>query len=674
MQLILLLLALVAALFGALSGNTGGLVLAAFCIFLSASGLVQRTTAEQESQLARGIERLAGEPWFLLMVAALLFAGSAALLAGQDPFNRSNGFLWLLSLLLILAAGWLHDRSIAVEGRPILYAHLTWDRLDWLAVGVLSVVALVLRLYRLGDFLPAMSGDEGEMGLLALHALRGTGGFDSPQPLPFFSTAFLDHPTLFHYVQAGALWLFGETLSGLRLLSVIVGALCVPLLYLVARAGWGRAAALTAGWLLAISHLPIHYSRIALNNIESVWFMIALVLLLFLVRGERDAAGTNEANAGSTPDGAPPRILSYVLIGLVIGLSQYFYYGSRLLPVVAVAAFLYLWRARQIVWVQLITVVVAGAVAFGPLALYYTRNSAGFVNRMRGINVFSEEGLVHTLGPDARWPADMPRLFWVQVTRNVDFFVDSGDRSAFYLADLPAFDPVSVLLFWVGLGLAAARVRRFHELILFSWLVLGTLLAGVLTNDAPNGPRLLLVLPAAYLMAGLTVQQLFDFTVRHSLVTVRKGMTWVGAGVAVALCVFHFRTYFVVYAHFAAQSIPINIAHDMVTAGDSYRSYLFGAPYLFADYGVMRFVARDTERHDAVTLADLPLPADGADDGKGLLIFALPHSLATLDQVERRYPGGVRRVHLNDDGDLLYATYRLDPGAMADHATGAVTR
>lgn len=671
MQLLLLLIGLVSGVIGAFGGNIGGLLVAACCIFWATSGLARRAPGEEEDRLARRLDRLAGEPWFLSMAAALLVAGSASLLAQQDPSNRYSVYLWLGGLVLVLLAGWLHDRTTRLAHPNTRRTRLDWDRLDWLSIALLAVVALALRLHRLNDFLPAMSGDEGEMGLLALHALWGTGGIDSLRPLPLFSTAFLDHPTLFHYVQAGAMWLFGETLTGLRLLSILVGTLCAPLLYAVARLGWGRAAALTAGWLIAVSHLSIHYSRIALNNIESVWFMVAMVLLFFWVYQKH---GPDEAASNApTPDAAPrPVIAPYVLIGLVIGLSQYFYYGSRLLPVVAAVALFYLWRAGRVVLVQLVVLVAAVVVAVGPLALHYTRNLAGFVNRMRGVSVFSQEGLAHTLGPDASWPADLPRLFWFQLARNIEFFVDGGDRSSFYLADLPVFDPVTVLLFWIGLGLAVARVRRFHEWVLLGWLGLGILLAGVLTTDAPNGPRLLLVLPAVYLLAGLTVQRVFDFIVHHDLVTLRKGVTWVGAGVAIALSLFHYRAYFVTYAHFAAHSVPINIAHDMASAGDRYRSYLFGAPNLFADYGVMRFVARDADRNDALQMADLP--TSGGAGGKGLLVIALANQLDTLDEVERHYPGGVRQVHFNVNGEPIYATYRIEPGAIANRPASSSTQ
>ena len=238
-------------------------------------------------------------------------------------------------------------------------------------VVALTLLALALRLYQLGAFLPPMHGDEGEMGLLAFLARYGPASGLSPQPLPPFSTAFLDHPTLFHYLQVLPLLLFGDTITALRTLSAVVGALCAPLIYLVGRLGWGRIAGFTAGWLLAVSHLHIHYSRIALNNIETVWFVILLIALLALLyetqqhQGSSRSAGVarlcavgpacradgaifsypahhDRTSAASSPLSIPPLTL-LIAIGLVTGLGQYFYFGSRLMPILAAILLFVLW-------------------------------------------------------------------------------------------------------------------------------------------------------------------------------------------------------------------------------------------------------------------------------------------------------------------------------------------
>ena len=153
---------------------------------------------------------------------------------------------------------------------------------DWLAVLVLTPVALGLRIYRLDKGLPYMHGDEGEMGQLARLAVYGPAPGRGDLPLPFFRTGFLDHPTLFHYIQGWFLLWFGNTEYSLKLLSAVAGALCAPVLYAAGRVGWGWMAGLAAGWLIAVSHLHIQFSRLALNNIESVLFAAGFVLLALL--------------------------------------------------------------------------------------------------------------------------------------------------------------------------------------------------------------------------------------------------------------------------------------------------------------------------------------------------------------------------------------------------------
>jgi len=335
-QLLLFCIAICAGIYGAISGNLVSLITATIATLLAANNLFGRLAYQQESQqmLAANVKRYR---WLILTISAIFLASLATRQFLQDPFDFTSGYLWLAGLLVIVIAGILHDRQLkqseslpqnGEDGKASPRMPI-FDRLDWLIVGAITGVALALRLYRLNDFLPTMHGDEGEMGMLALLALHGPTSGISPMPLPLFTTAFLDHPTLFHYFQAGAMWLFGESLTGLRTLSAIFGALCVPVVYGIGRIGWGRVAGIAAGWLLAISHLHIQYSRIALNNIETVWFM-AFFILMLLLAAERTCRVQTLAVDGNTQRGqliGP--LVPYIWAGLAMGFSQYFYYGSR---------------------------------------------------------------------------------------------------------------------------------------------------------------------------------------------------------------------------------------------------------------------------------------------------------------------------------------------------------
>lgn len=643
----LLLLALLSATYGAIVGNFGGLGIGALLMLLAFSGFVKPASQQDFTRMKQ-----LSAPWVLALVAALLCSAIATWEAKQDAFSRGSGYLWLGALLLTILAGILHDYSSKAHvataenettaDQPVQTQQPGWDRWDWLAMIGLTGVALWLRLYRLDGFLPALHGDEGEMGLLALLALHGPASGLSPNPLPFFGTGFLDHPTLFHYVQASALWLFGETETSLRMLSAIFGAACAPLLYSIGRRGWGRVAGLAAGWLLAVSHLHIHYSRIALNNIETVWCII-LFILLFTLLYERQT----------------PSLLLAIGLGLTIGLSQYFYYGSRLLPILAVPFLLYLGWTKRISGTQFAGLILAALIAYLPLLSFYSQNLPTFVNRTRGVSILNPEALSRTLGPNAVWPHDIPALLWEQTKRTFNFFINGGDHSAFYLADILAFDRLTVLFFWLGLGLVLGRIHRFQEFMAATWFGVGILLASILTQDAPNGPRLIVVVSAVYLIGGVFVQQAYTFLGNIWPQHTRWIGLCTGSGLAAILLYLNFTAYFVTYVHLMPNLTAISIAHEMEDSHAQFRAFLFGEPQLSVNYGTLRFVARDADKYDLATAQDAPPLVASKAAQQGLLFIALPNHKAELVEIEHLYPNGNERSHQNHLGDLLYLTYRI---------------
>ena len=126
-------------------------------------------------------------------------------------------------------------------------------------------------------------------------------------------TDFLDHPTLFHYLQALSIKLFGQSISGLRMVSVIFGALCVPALYVAGRLSYGRFAGLIAASFIAFAHVHIHFSRIGLNNIHSVFMVI--VLFIFVLWCDRALKHPDDQRA----------LTPWFLVGLITGLAPVSY-------------------------------------------------------------------------------------------------------------------------------------------------------------------------------------------------------------------------------------------------------------------------------------------------------------------------------------------------------------
>ena len=111
------------------------------------------------------------------------------------------------------------------------------------------LLAAALRTLRLG-FQP-LWWDEGYSVWFATHPLAEMAAF----------TAQDIHPPFYYALLHGWAALLGTGPAALRLLSVIIGVVTIPLLYLVARRMLSARAALLATLLLTISPLHVYYSQ-----------------------------------------------------------------------------------------------------------------------------------------------------------------------------------------------------------------------------------------------------------------------------------------------------------------------------------------------------------------------------------------------------------------------------
>lgn len=566
------------------------------------------------------LPRMAGHSG--LLIGALLLSAITCVLAFQDFEDPVINLLWPMAMIMYLIAALRFDRATP--------AQVTVTRRDnkFLKKHVLVIpiilIAFALRFYDL-ETLPPLHGDEGEMGLAALKVLEN-------QAPPLTAVGWLDHPALFHYLQAGPVAIFGRTGLALRILSVVAGVLCVPLIYKLGRRGWGIVAGLGAAWLLAVSHLHVHFSRIGLNNIDSTLAMLLFLTLITRIR--------------------PNRVTLLAVSGLVVGLAQYLYYGSRVIPLIAAVLLFVFWHKKMVDVKQLAVFGLGVLIAYVPLGTFYVTHPDAFVSRSRGVFVMSEQNVKHTIQSDeASLPRDLVPLLKEQANRNLNFFVKGGDRSAFYSPSIPGFDLVTSTLFWLGLGLALTRLRRYHEIALLIWLGLGLLFGGMLTNDAPNAPRLLIVIPAVFLLGGILLER-----AGRLLSLYPQRLKGLALGLVLALTgFFNLKIYF---HDFVSDLPPRNfdsdsIAREIKTAGPAEDIFLLGQPHLSVKYGTIHFLAGDNAT-DLAAPADIPAP-----NGRGLLVIALPDQVDGLEAIEQRIPGGILRTRVNPRNDPIYTVYHV---------------
>ena len=358
------------------------------------------------------------------------------------------------------------------------------------------------------------------------------------------------------------------------------------------------------------------------------------------------------------------RLSLFVAMGLLMGVSQYFYYGSRLIPVVALPVLLLLSASRRMRLVHWLGVGMAIFVSYWPLFAFYLGNWASFLNRAAGVSILRPDAVGHALGPGAVWPDAIPALLLHQAQNVLGFFVRDGDRSAFYAAELPAFDPVTVLLFWLGIGVLIAQWRRFAAQTVLLYLALGIVLAGVLTNDTPNAPRLIVIVPALFLACGVAVQKSFELLQQLW----PRQQRWLAAGFGMLLVATTFPSnydaYFNRFWGMQRQALMTVAAQQMQQAAPKYRTYFLGAPQLFVENGVIRFIAEGAEKVNVLDDAELGQDIHAAGEpgqAQGALFVVLPHRFAAWEALRAELPPGEEKAFYDTRGELLLKTYRVEP-------------
>jgi uncharacterized membrane protein len=561
---------------------------------------------------------------------------------------------WLVAIGALIGFGLSLDRLTLADlwsgVRPLFSRH---HRPEVGSVLAIMAVALILRVYDL-EWLPAfVHGDEGEMGKIALSILAG-------DRVPFFKTAPFWGPTYpFNYVQAFVLWLSGASVASLRVVSVLSGVLMIPVVYGLGRVGWGPAAAALACWLMAVSHLHNHYSRLA-QIFMSATLLSAITMLLLAVaasRAERRAAAI-AAGTETRPSRVGVGIWTLLIgAGAMAGISQHIYHSTRVVPIIAGPLLLYMLYRGWIGRWHIAAFGFAFLVLYAPLGVFYLESPGDFTVRLREVSAFQDWYVRDLFGQDASLPRALPLLLVEQIRRTMHLLMRSGDLSGFYSGSIPTFDVVTAALAWLGLGAAVIRIRRYHELALLVWFAMGLFFGSVTTLGAQNAHRVLIVTPAVFLLGAIALTRAWEVFRATPL----RRFEWlaVPGGTALALWMLaaNVGAYFYEYAPRAENVASTYMAREMRLEPDRYRYYFLTSPHFDPNHGSVRYVAYGIQAENLKRAADFKPP----NDGRGILVLALEDHVEDLRAIQALVPGGEEQRITSPTGRLLYLAYRVPP-------------
>ncbi len=501
-------------------------------------------------------------------------------------------------------------------------------------VVLLTIVAGVLRIYRLTEVPGGLHGDEALTGLDALRVVKegwigpyvGSALGQTTGPLYFTALVFaLSKPTVFT----------------LHLSMALFGVATIPAAYLLMRIGFGRWVALFAAVALTFSYWHLFYSRSAFMLISTpLMTTLAAAAILMALRS--------------------PARWAWLIAGVLLGLGVHSYNGYLMFLVVVAVLFgvvALLDRSNLKLYVGRAAVLAIGFFAAAlPLIHFAYSNPEFYSQRFRIASVLRESRIQAAQTPGERIGYFADRA-WDAATLplrhpEVDHVDGMGGRGA--------MDPILGLLAYAGLAIAVVKWRSPpHLLLALAFLFgLGVLLLG--RENVGEFRRTFIIVPFVYGLAGVAVVAGGQWVARTLGARGRLIAYAGGTVILAAAAVFNTWTYFgsiVQEEHmdwvYASDLVDaLDAAHELDDPG---RIYFYSARWSY-DYETRRFLYPDTPGIDRSNeFGEYSL--DRLDDGPATYVLLPPYA-KEIDTLREKYPGGEAVEEYDARGARRYGIYR----------------
>lgn len=592
-----------------------------------ATGLLLRQSEKIYQRFERVIDRLAG--WFgvlpwqaLLLTLSPAFIVLGAIGAGFAQRMYSPVFAvisWLAGIALILLGGYeREEEKPRISRKTILFA------------GGIALFAFLFRGIGTGVFPIILTGDEGSAGIGARDFV--TGNWDN-----IFIAGWFSFPSFFSFIQSLSIRLFGETTEALRIPSAIAGALTVAAVYLCGKAMFSERAGRFAALALAALHFHIHFSRLGLNNIwDGLGYTLTLGALWY--------------------GWARDRRLAYLLGGLALGFSQYFYVTSRGLFGILIACMILAFLSQRNRFYRsaphfVLTFVTALAVVF-PLARYYIHEPNQFLAPFARVSSLNEQtdGSIEKISE--------------QIAVGLQAYT-AAHLQNWYKPETPILRPIFGALFYLGIIFLLFKSRDSRLVFLTLWLVLFGVIGG-LSESPPAAQRYVAAAPACALVVGFGLHKVVEafetIWLKHAMVASLLGYAVIFIAMSSDLN-FYFREY-------RAMDRRENLASNGRIAQEL-ANYLQDKPegtqVVFMHNPRMGYYSIPSIQFLVPQVTGIDAPPDWASfdqsqlTGNRTIFVFLPEDQGEIEAVREEFPGGLLLFKNASNGELLFWLYEHAP-------------
>jgi 4-amino-4-deoxy-L-arabinose transferase-like glycosyltransferase len=432
--------------------------------------------------------------WSWLLVGAGTYA-ILLLRLNVEAFQPFHAPLWLASLALFAVAIAVWDLRRGIELSPQV------GRRDLLWIIGLLFGGLIIGAYRLQGLPDGLIGDEGNFWGIARDIAIGA---FKPS---VFAVGVYTFPVFSSILPAWFIRLFGVSLWGWRLSSVLTGLLTVPPLYLLMREMFNRKMAVASVIVLVASPYFISFSRLGYNNIQAL-FVTALALY-WLYLGLHRKSG-----------------LYLYLAGCAAGLGFYVYFAARMAVVIALLFIFLAWighrlkfrEAAQAFLLLLIgfALFVAPHILYGlhhdPQALGYKTFESVFFNAFNGLQFYSEEELYSVAPPFEINDNQLfyhPRIYLELLARGFIRTMLAFQRpwliSEHYIA-FPLAGSIGALFYVIGLAGTFLTFKQPRSQLTLLWFFVNALALSALNTVPPRHTHMVALIPALAILTTIGMQ------------------------------------------------------------------------------------------------------------------------------------------------------------------------
>lgn len=588
------------------------------------------TSEKLEHILNKPAEWLDIQPWQVVgLIFSLLFTILVHFAAGESEKMVSPlaaWASWLLAIGACFTSCW-NQGELNLRSKWKIFAY---------ALG-LSLLAFPLRGIATGAIPIILNGDEASAGIQGAEFLFGK--VNNP-----FTASWYGFPGLYFLIPAASISIFGQTTEALRIPSAIAGALTIGGTYLAGRALFGKRTGLLAAILLAGFHFHIHFSRIGLNNIwDGLFFVITVGAAWYA--WERESRN------------------AYLLAGLGLGLSQYFYPSSRVLIIVAFGAMFIsgmvdrakLKRSRS----NIVLMTIMMIIVLLPLAWYYINYPDQYIAPLERVSIFGpwlENEMVITGLP--AW-----RIILKQLVLGVQAFTYLPLQH-WYRPEVPFLRPLFAGIFLLGMVMLISRPKDSRTITLLLWLLMYVFIGG-LSESTPASQRYIAAAPVCILIiayglseTGSLLEKLWPRSAQWATIAM--------LGIALWLAVDDINFYFNKYTPRTVTEFGNNdgviaqeIANDLQGEPKGAEAFLFTRPG-FGYYSIpsILYLAPQVQGSDINQTwgsPDNPVPV-----GNHLVFIFLPERSQEIPTIQAAYPGGILREKKGVDKQTIYWLYEYE--------------